>query len=552
MPATLIARDLTVSYGPTLVLGGVSLVAAPGDRIGVVGPNGTGKTTLLRTLAGLLVPERGSVVTNPPGASVGYLAQVPERADDETVRVAIARRTGVAAASDELHAATAALAESEPGADDRYAAGLDRWLALGGADLDARAGEVWAELGLAPRLLDQPTSSLSGGEAARAQLATILLSRFDVLLLDEPTNDLDFAALDRLEAFVAGIDVPLVLVSHDRAFLDRTITAVLELDERTRTATRFEGGWGAYLDERATARRHAEEAYEAYATTRGELQERIRRQRQWSQVGVAKSKRNPKDPDKAQRKFFENKTEKQASKVRQSEKALGRLDAVDKPWEPWDLRLELAAAPRSGSVTARLDGAVVRRGDFTLGPVDLEVGWAERVAILGPNGSGKSTLLGALLGRVPLDEGTTYLGPGVVVGEIDQGRALLESDRPLIDAFTEAAGWDRVPGGATEARTLLAKFGLGAEHVARPASSLSPGERTRATLAVLQARGTNCLVLDEPTNHLDLPAIEQLEQAVEAFEGTVLLVTHDRRLLDAVTVNRTVRLDAGTVIEGAP
>ena len=547
MSATLIARDLVVSYGPSLVLAGVSLVAAPGDRIGVLGPNGTGKTTLLRTLAGQIVPERGAVATTPPGAAVGYLAQVPERSDRETVRVVVARRTGVAGASQELHAATTALAESEPGADERYSDALERWLALGGADLDARAAELWSDLGLAARRLDQPTASLSGGEAARAQLATILLSRFDVLLLDEPTNDLDFDALGRLESFLDGIDVPLVLVSHDRAFLDRTITAVVELDEHTRTASRFEGGWAAYLEERATARRHAEEAYAEYSASRGELHERIRRQRQWSQVGVAKSKRNPKDPDKAQRKFFENKTEKQASKVRQSEKALARLDVVDKPWEAWELRLELTAAPRSGAVVARLDGAVVRRGDFTLGPVDVEVGWAERLAILGPNGSGKSTLLGALLGRIPLDQGSSYLGPGVVVGEIDQGRGLLDSERPLADVFTEASGWDRVAGGATETRTLLAKFGLGADHVSRPASSLSPGERTRATLALLQARGTNCLVLDEPTNHLDLPAIEQLEQAVEAFEGTVLLVTHDRQLLDAVTVTRTLRLDAGRI-----
>jgi len=221
---------------------------------------------------------------------------------------------------------------------------------------------------------------------------------------------------------------------------------------------------------------------------------------------------------------------------------------VDKPWEPWDLRLEIAAAPRAGSVVARLDGAVVRRGDFVLGPVDVEIGWAERVAVLGPNGAGKSTLLAALLGRIPLDDGSSYVGPGVVVGEIDQGRGLLAADRPLADAFTRAAGWDRVARGATESRTLLAKFGLGADHIARPASSLSPGERTRATLALLQARGTNCLVLDEPTNHLDLPAIEQLEQAVEAFQGTVLLVTHDRQLLDTVTTTRTLRLDEGRVI----
>jgi ATPase subunit of ABC transporter with duplicated ATPase domains len=212
---------------------------------------------------------------------------------------------------------------------------------------------------------------------------------------------------------------------------------------------------------------------------------------------------------------------------------------VDKPWEGWELRLELATAARSGAVVFRLEDAVVERGAFRLGPLDLEIGWAERVAILGQNGSGKTTLLGALLGRVPLTTGTRWMGPGVVVGELDQARDRLSTAEPVLHTFTAAAGL--LP---REARSLLAKFGLGAADVQRSGAALSPGERTRAELALLMARGTNCLVLDEPTNHLDLPAIEQLEQALDTWEGTLLLVTHDRRLLDSVQVTRTVELPA--------
>ena len=167
----------------------------------------------------------------------------------------------------------------------------------------------------------------------------------------------------------------------------------------------------------------------------------------------------------------------------------------------------------------------------------LEITWAERVAIVGPNGSGKTTLLRALLGQIPLASGRAALGPGVVVGELDQGRRTFATDRPLVAAFEQASGLLAQP-----SRSLLAKFGLGADHVGRPAASLSPGERTRATLALLMAQGANCLVLDEPTNHLDLPAIEQLEQALDDYEGTLLLVTHDRRLLDALRVTRTIDL----------
>jgi ATPase subunit of ABC transporter with duplicated ATPase domains len=544
MPATLVARDLTVSHGARTILDGVGLTVAPGDRIGVLGPNGSGKSTLLRALAGLFLPDAGSVVLSPPTATVGYLPQEPDRRPGETVLHLLGRRTGVAEASAALDAATAALAED--GDHDVYSGALDRWMALGGADFDARAGEVWAELGMSGALLAQDTTTLSGGQAARASLASILLSRFDVVLLDEPTNDLDFDGLERLETFVAGRAEPLVVVSHDRAFLERTVTEIVELDEHTHRAARYAGGWLAYLEERTTARRHAEETYGEYRSTKRDLEDRVRRQRQWSDTGVRKLARKPKDNDKAQRGFFVNRTEKQAAKVRASEKALDRLAVVDKPWEGWELRLEIAAAPRGGAVTARLTGAEVVRGGFRLGPVDVEVGWGERVAILGANGSGKSTLLGALLGRVALAGGSQWLGPGTVVGEIDQARALLAGDPTLLGAFQRASGLKI----DHEARTLLAKFGLTTDHVQRPIESLSPGERTRAVLALLMARGVNCLVLDEPTNHLDLAAIEQLEVALESFEGTVLLVTHDRELLDNVRIDRILIVEDGTVREG--
>jgi ATPase subunit of ABC transporter with duplicated ATPase domains len=538
MAGTLVARDVSVSFGEHLILDGVSLTVAPRSRLGIVAPNGTGKTTLLRALAGLQPLDRGSVTVAPPTATIGYLPQEPERRRGETVRAFLARRTGVEAASAALDAATAATTSGDETDALDYSVALERWMALGGADLDSRIGPLWADLGLPAELLDQEMPTLSGGEAARASLAGVLLSQFDVFLLDEPTNDLDFDGLDRLEQFLDRLAVGVVVVSHDRAFLERTITSVLEIDEHDHSASVFEGGWEAYLDERLTARRHAEEAFADYRTRRQELEDRIRTQRQWAVQGVRTAKKKPRDNDKAQRGFFTNRTEKQAAKVRVSEKALARLTAVDKPWESWDLRFSVASAPRSGDVVVRLTEAVVERGTFRLGPIDVDVPWGERLAVLGPNGSGKSTLLGAMLGRLPLSAGERWIGPSVVVGEVDQSRGWLSGDDPLLTAFARASGIDV----QSEARAVLAKFGLGAGHVGRPSSSLTPGERTRATLAVLMARGVNCLVLDEPTNHLDLAAIEQLEEALESYDGTLILVTHDRRLLDAVQIDRTLTL----------
>ncbi|MET8009831.1 ABC-F family ATP-binding cassette domain-containing protein [Streptomyces sp. NPDC005271] len=544
MTATLVAKDLAAAQGDRTLFSGLDLVVAPGEVIGLVGVNGAGKSTLLRLLAGLTDPDQGAVRLSPPHATVGHLPQEPERRPGETVRGFLARRTGVAAAQAELDAATQALVDAAPGADDAYATALERWLSLGAADLDERADEVAASLGLDVSL-DRPMTGLSGGQAARAGLASLLLSRYDVFLLDEPTNDLDHDGLQRLETFVGGLRAGTVLVSHDREFLARTVDKVLELDLVQQRVNLFGGGYEAYLEERETARRHARERFQEYADTRATLEARARTQRAWMEKGVKNARRKATDGDKIGRNARVEATEKQAAKARQTDRLIERLDVVEEPRKEWELRMEIAAAPRAGAVVATLRGAEARRGDFRFGPVDLQIDWADRVAVTGANGSGKSTLLAALLGRLPLDAGAAALGPGVVVGEVDQARALFFGRESLLEAFGAAVP-ELAP---ADVRTLLAKFGLKADHVLRPAATLSPGERTRSALALLQARGVNLLVLDEPTNHLDLPAIEQLESALASYTGTLLLVTHDRRMLDAVHTTRRLQVTNGHVTE---
>ena len=538
MSATLVASDLTVVRGPSLVLSGVSLTVGPGSRIGVVGPNGVGKSTLLAALAGAVPPDSGSVALAPRTATVGLLPQEPDRRPGETLSAFLARRTGVAQAQAELDAATEALTTGADGPD--YSAALERWLDLGGADLEVRAEQVCVDLGLPLDLLDAETVALSGGQAARAGLASVLLSRYDVFLLDEPTNDLDFAGLDRLERFVLGLSAGVVVVSHDREFLARTVTAVLDIDEPSRTATLYGGGYDAYLEERARRRSHAREAYEEFDDKRSALVAQAQRQREQSVRGALRAKRKMPDNDRAAKGARIEAATHAASRVKGIESQLRQLDEVDEPRKEWQLRMQVAEAPRSGDVVALLSGAVVRRGEFVLGPIDLQVAYGERIALVGPNGSGKTTLLQALLGRLPLEQGRQSLGPGVRIGEVDQARSLFAGPRTVVEVVEQRTQWP-----ASEVRTLLAKYGMRADHVARPSSSLSPGERTRASLALLQAVGVNLLVLDEPTNHLDLPAIEQLEQALDAYRGTLLLVTHDRRLLDAVRVDRRVSIAGG-------
>ncbi|GAA1892332.1 ABC-F family ATP-binding cassette domain-containing protein [Lapillicoccus jejuensis] len=542
MSATLVAKDLAGGHAHRTLFEGLDLTVAPGDVVGVVGANGAGKSTLLRILAGVDAPLGGTVSTAPSDAFVGWLPQEHERVPGETVVDHVARRTGATAATEAMEATAAKLGSDEPGADDAYAVALDHWLASGAPDLEDRLPAVLGELGLdvGP---DALMTSLSGGQAARVALAALLLSRFDVVLLDEPTNDLDLAGLERLESFVQGLRAGVVLVSHDREFLARCVTRIVELDLAQHKVSVHDGSYESFLVEREVARRHAREAYDEFASTKADLQGRARTVREWSSKGVRNAMKKSPDNDKNRRAASIDSSEKQARKVRQMESRIARLDEVEEPRKEWVLHFAIAAAPRSSSVVATLDGAVVDRGEFRLGPVSLQVDARERIGITGPNGAGKTTLLQLLLGRLAPDEGRASVGASVAVGEIDQARSGLREDLTLGHAFGEAVP-DQAP---AELRTLLAKFGLKADQVTSLVGRLSPGERTRAAMALLQARGVNLLVLDEPTNHLDLPAIEQLEEALEAYDGALLLVSHDRRLLENVRLDERWHVDAGHV-----
>ncbi|MBC9225327.1 ATP-binding cassette domain-containing protein [Aeromicrobium sp. 636] len=544
MSAHLVAKDLAGGHAHRVLFESLDLTVAPGDVVGVVGVNGAGKTTLLRILAGDLDPIDGSVSTAPSDAFVGWLPQEHERIEGETVAQYVARRTGAAAASAAMERAAEAFGEDDPEGliGDAYARSLDHWLASGAPDLDDRLPPMLADLGLdvGP---DALMTSLSGGQAARAALAALLLSRFDIVLLDEPTNDLDLAGLERLEDFVRGARAGIVLVSHDREFLSRVVTRVVELDLAQQQVAVYDGGYDAFLEERAIARRHARETYEEFADTKADLVRRARTQREWSSQGVRNAIRKAPDNDKIRRKASAESSEKQAQKVRQMESRIARLDEVAEPRKEWQLQFSIGSAPRPSSVLATLDEASATLGRFTFGPASLQVNAGDRIGVTGPNGAGKTTLLRLLLGRIAPTSGRASLGATVAIGEIDQARTGLAEDLPLGTAF-ETVVPQMAP---ADVRTLLAKFGLRAEQVTSLMGRLSPGERTRAAMALLQARGVSLLVLDEPTNHLDLPAIEQLEEALESYDGALLLVSHDRRLLDNVRLDQRWHVDHGRV-----
>ncbi|MET0997979.1 MAG: ABC-F family ATP-binding cassette domain-containing protein [Marmoricola sp.] len=537
MPTTVTLTDLDVAYGARRLVRGLQLVLAPGDVVALVGPNGSGKSSLMRTVVGELPPEAGSIRLAPPDATIGWLPQTPPD-PDETLLGYARRRTGVAAADLALHDASEALASESDEAADRYAAALDHWLSLGASDLEDRLPQVAAAVGLeaAP---DRPLGTLSGGQAARAALVAVLLSRYDVLLLDEPTNNLDARGLALVSEFVTAHAGPVLLASHDREFLDRVATRVVELDLPQQRIGHYSGTYSDFVEARQLERRHAREAFEEYAETRDHLVAQSRQRADWAARGTRNSALRD-EQDKHIREKHRARADRQAARSARLRRSADRLAVVAEPRKEWDLRYTVEAGPPSADVVWVLERVEVERGGFHLGPIDLTVSRGDRLEIAGDNGSGKTTLVTAMLGGAPLSAGRITVGSRVRVGVIDQQRALLETDATVLAVVGSELGDPDV----AVVRTLLAKFGLGAEHVDRPARSLSMGERTRALMALFQARQVNVLVLDEPTNHLDLAAIDQLESALADYTGTVVVVSHDRAFLERVGI-RSV-LDLGT------
>ncbi|MDH7485732.1 MAG: ABC-F family ATP-binding cassette domain-containing protein [Anaerolineae bacterium] len=517
------AQGLAVAYGAQDVFSDVSLSIAHGDRIGLVGPNGEGKTSLLRVIAGLQAPNAGTVHRQ-RGLHIGYLPQEPPPAGTHTLYETM---LGVFAP---LQAQRAELARLEKAMADparretalaRYGPLQSAFEAAGGYTYELRIQQVLGGLGFRPEEYDQPLAHLSGGQRTRALLAQLLLEEPDLLLLDEPTNHLDLEALEWLEGVLLKWPGSLVVVAHDRYFLDKVVTRIWDL-----SFGRLEAYRGNYSH---------------YARQRAERLERQRKEWEAQQEHIARTE------GFIRRTMAGQRTKQAQGRLKRLER-FKRDEAIERPQEAKRIRLDITTDVRSGNIVLRTKDLVVgyrgqeardKRQDAPrlLPPAscllfrapDLEVLRGQRVALIGPNGSGKTTLLKTILGEVEPLAGRVWLGASVEIGYLAQMHAHLDPEKSVLDTILEQ---ENMPLG--QARSFLGRFLFRGDDVFKRVGDLSGGERSRVALACLTLRGANFLLLDEPTNHLDLASQEVLEEVLREFPGTILLVSHDRYLVDAL------------------
>ena len=514
--------DLRKHFGPEPVLDGVRFEVRPGDRIGLVGPNGSGKTTLLRILAGLEEADGGSYQAH-QAVHLGYLEQQPRFDVERTLHdEALSALADLVALQQEAVQTAADVADStDPDEQKRLTARYDHLQnelhRQDAYNIDHRIERVLDGLRFRRETFNQPVASLSGGEQNRLMLAKLLLAEPNLMILDEPSNHLDIDATEWLEGFLVESSAALIVVSHDRYFLDKVTNRTLEIFAGT--VDDYAGNFSAYWRQK---------------TERLVVQ---RRTYEKQQIEIEKAK------DFIRRNAYGQKH----AQAEDRRKKLQRIEPVAPPREIAAPRVQFPSAQRCGDIVVRAEGVAMAYDRPLFRDVSVDIARGQRWALLGPNGSGKTTLLRCLLGLVQPDAGRIKLAQGVAVGYFDQQLAVLDDETTVADAIRPKHKQTNLQ----QRRNLLARFGLTGDTALQPVASLSGGERCRAALARLAAAEANFLVLDEPTNHLDLWACDALEKALQKFDGTVLLVSHDRYFVNRVADHvLAIEPDRVRVVEG--
>lgn len=518
----LTAHHLNKSYNVKTILHDISLTINPRDRLGLIGPNGSGKTTLLRILAGLEEADSGVITLNQPDIRIGYLAQGLQFDPDMKVGEFLQDSAGDLSILEQNLTNLASQMILEPERTDLqrdYNLAIEQinWIQQN----RNRSYGVLGSLGVDAFDADKTIGSLSGGQKTRLALARILLLSPQVLLLDEPTNHLDISMLEWLETWLANYPGGALIVSHDRAFLDNTVNTILDLDPITHTTHQYKGNYSDYLDQYLAEQERLDALYRDQVYQIQKMRRDIQRTKQQSlHVELTTTSRQP---------GVRRIAKKVARKAKSREKKLERYqesdDRVEKPKLSWQMKLEFSPMTHISQEILRTEQMAIGYPDLApfLQDINLVIRGGERIALTGPNGGGKTTLMRTIAGELPPLHGSVHIGSSIKTGYMPQEQEFTNLTHSALEIIQTSAALND-----TDARTFLHKFLISGDDSLRPVRELSYGERARLLLATLVVKGCNFLLLDEPINHLDIPSRLRFEQALYQFEGTVLMVVHDR------------------------
>lgn len=535
-------KDVSKSFGGKVILSNISFTVDYGEKAGIIGSNGVGKSTLLKIIAGQLHQDSGEINTN-AFESIGYFKQEFEILEEcQSVMTFIKGYIGIDKLEKKLNELQAELEEDESKIEE-FCAVQEKYISIDGYNFDYKLDNILNGLGIFPDVRNRKIKKLSGGQKSKIILAAVLLKGADLLLLDEPTNNLDIRSIEWLETYLRSVNIPCLIVSHDRRFLNAVTTKTFEINFFDRTLSSYPGNYAQYREFKEVEEKRQLELYEAQQEQKKELLDSVRQKKDWASKG---RKQGVKDNDKYTRGYERDRSSGLASKAKKIEKQIEKLDKIERPRVKKKLKININFSRIKGSTLIYTKELICGYPNgFKTSPITLEVNFGEKVIIIGENGSGKSTFIKTLFSGLEKISGTMEIGTGINIGYISQDTKI-DTDQNLEQFVMSSIDEEKLED-KSKVYTTLAQFNFTYEERQKKYAMLSPGERTRALLAIFSLLDINVLVFDEPTNHLDIEALESLEEVISSFDGTVIAICHDREFIGKVHPDKMYKMENGTL-----
>ena len=530
-------KNISKSYNGKDILNNISFFINEKDKIGIIGYNGVGKTTLLRIISGEEEPDTGEILRE-ENILIGYFKQeFTIHEENYDIESFIKKYIGIDVLEARLHEI-----ENEMGDDqnkiDEYCNIQNEYIRLDGYNISYKLEQVLSGLGLNQEIKSKKIKELSGGEKEKVMLAAVLLKGTDLLILDEPTNNLDLKSIEWLEKYLKEIQCPIMIVSHDRKFLDDVVTKIVEIDYFTRDLIEYPGNYSEYKKFKQQQEESELKRYQEQQEKIGDLKKSINQKKEWAQKG---NKQEVPDKDKYTRGYLRNRSQTLASNAKKIENQISQMEIMDRPKIKNKLHIEITNSKKEGNTDIIAKDLVSGYDNgFKTVPINLHIKYGE-------NGSGKSTFLKTLIGEQKQIEGQTYIGNGIKIGYISQDTK--EENNESIEEYVKNSLKNQKIDNSSIIYTVLNQFNFDYEERTKKYSILSPGERTRLKLAIFSLEDINTLILDEPTNHLDIEALEAIEEVLKDFNGTVIAISHDRQFIKNIYPNKIIEFTKGKIQE---